>query len=223
MLIELRDVLDRDQLGAARQLLAEGTFTDGKHSAGKLARRHKNNQEFAASEEKTAAINNLVMGALVRHPVYLHAGLPQRVAAPFYSRYLTGMAYGSHIDDPIMGQGDRYRSDIAITIFLNSPEEYEGGELEVETDFGPQQVKLAAGNGVMYPASSRHQVIEITAGERLVAVTWMQSLVSEPEKRSLLYQLYLAKESLRKSDPDAEATRQVDQSYTNLVRMWSRI
>lgn len=223
MLIALRGVLDRDQLGAVRQLLADGTFVDGIRSAGQQARRHKNNQEYAASEEKTAAINNLVMGALVRHPIYLNAGLPQRVAAPFYSRYLTGMAYGGHIDDPIMGQGDRYRSDIAITVFLSSPEEYEGGELEIETDFGPQQVKLAAGSGVMYPASSRHQVNEVTAGERLVAVTWMQSLVPEPEKRSLLYQLYLAKESLRKSDPEAEATRQVDQSYANLVRMWSRI
>ena len=223
MLIELESVLSADQLMAARQLLSEGSFVDGRASAGERARRHKFNQEFVANTEKTSQINNLVMGALVRHPVYLNAGLPYRIAAPFYSRYLNGMKYGSHIDDPIMGEGDRYRSDVAITIFLNSPDEYRGGELEIETEFGPQQVKMAAGNGVMYPASSRHQVKAVTEGERLVAITWMQSLVPESSKRHLLYQLYQARERLRQLDPDGEATHQVDQSYANLVRMWSRI
>ena len=223
MLIELNNVLSAEQLLAVRQLLSEGSFVDGRASAGEQARREKNNLEFVANTEKTSAINNLVMGALVRHPVYLNAGLPVRVAAPFYSRYLAGMEYGSHIDDPIMGQSDRYRSDIAITIFLNDPSEYRGGELEIETEFGPQQVKKAAGDGVMYPASSRHQVRAVTEGERLVAITWMQSMVPDSSKRSLLYQLYLAKEKLRQFYPDDEATRQVDQSYVNLVRMWSQI
>ncbi|MGI9316178.1 MAG: Fe2+-dependent dioxygenase [bacterium] len=223
MLIGLTNVLSGEQLEVARQLLSEGSFVDGKLSAGEQAGRYKNNQEYCASEERTTAINNLVMGALIRHPVYLNAGLPRRVAAPYYCRYLPGMGYGSHIDDPIMGQGDRYRSDIAITVFLNEPDEYQGGELEIETEFGPQQAKLSAGDAVMYPASSRHRVNEVTAGVRLVAVTWMQSLVSESEKRGLLYQLYLAKESLRKSDPESEVTQQVDQSYANLVRMWSRL
>ncbi|MGB5708011.1 MAG: Fe2+-dependent dioxygenase [Arenicellales bacterium] len=221
MLIIVPSVLNQEQLGASRQLLSEGTFIDGRLSAGEQARRHKNNQEFSADDKQTSALNNLVMGALISHPVYLNAGLPRRIAAPYYCRYLSGMAYGSHIDDPIMGQGDRYRCDIAITVFLNGPDEYQGGELEIETEFGSKRVKLEAGDAVMYPASSRHSVNEVASGERLVAVTWMQSLVRESDKRSLLYQLYLAKESLRKSDPDAEVTHRVDQSYVNLVRMWS--
>ena len=116
-----------------------------------------------------------------------------------------------------------YRSDVAITLFLNSPEEYEGGELAIHTSFGPQLVKLAAGEGVMYPASSLHEVKEVTRGERCVAVTWMQSLVTQADRRELLYQLYLAREHLRKAAPDAESTHRVDQSYVNLVRMWTRL
>ncbi len=223
MLIRLPEVLNAEQLVVVRRRLAEGEFVDGKLSAGRQARRNKRNEELTDSEERMSALNNLVMGSLVRHTAYLNAGLPHNVSTPYYCRYRTGMGYGSHVDDPVMGRGSRYRSDIAITLFLNEAEEYDGGELRIETSFGRQAVKLAAGDGVMYPASSRHEVQDVTRGERLVAVTWMQSLVPGADRRELLYQLYLAKESLSKSFPDSESTHQVEQSYVNLVRMWSRM
>ncbi|NKB77595.1 MAG: Fe2+-dependent dioxygenase [Gammaproteobacteria bacterium] len=223
MLVCLENVLATPALQVAYDLLERETFVDGKSSAGEQARRGKNNQELSGGIPSAKAINNLVMGALVRHPVYLHAGLPKRIAVPFYCRYKKGMGYGSHIDDPIMGQGEKYRADIAITIFLNGPEDYEGGELEIETSFGTRKIKANAGDGIMYPASSRHQVCEVTRGERLVAVTWMQSLVPESDRRELLFQLYQAKEVLRNSDSQTSATQQVEQSHANLVRMWSQL
>ncbi len=220
MLIELPGVLNSEQLAFVQAQLAQGEFVDGRYSAGVQARRNKFNQELASPVD---ALNNIVMGSLVRHPQYLHAGLPCRVAAPFYCRYQQEMHYGLHTDDPVMGKADsRYRSDIAITLFLNSPEDYDGGELVIHTTFGVQHVKLTAGDGVMYPASSRHEVSAVTRGERLVAVTWMQSLVREPERRELLYQLYLARETLLAMQPNEPATHQVDQCYINLVRMWSQ-
>ena len=146
------------------------------------------------------------------------------VASPYYARYQPGMAYGNPLDDPIMGaDGLRYRSDIAITIFLNAPEDYGGGELVIQTAFGSQPVKLAAGEGVLYPAGSIHQVNPVTRGERLVAVTWAQSLVRDPARRELLYELGQAREKLLQSAPDAAETAQVNAAYLNLIRMWSEI
>ncbi len=227
MLVTLPGVLDVPQLAMVRSLLESGAFHDGRGSAGEIARRQKHNEELVADAGTSEALNNLVMGALVRHAVYLNAGLPHRIAAPYYSRYRRGMRYGAHVDDPVMGQGpdprSRYRCDVAITLFLNEPTEYDGGELVIHTRFGPQRVKLPAGDGVMYPASSLHEVDEVTRGERLAAVTWMQSMVPEAERRELLYSLWEARETLRAEQPDAPATRQVDQSYLNLVRMWSRV
>jgi len=164
------------------------------------------------------------MGSLVQHPVYRGGALPLRVASPLYARYTPGMSYGDHLDDPIMGaDGALYRSDVAITVFLNDPDAYDGGELIVRSSFGTNEVKLPAGDAVMYPASSLHQVREVTRGERLVAVTWVQSLVRDPARRELLYQLNQAREKLLRVFPAAEETAQVDNAYMNLIRMWGDI
>ncbi len=221
MISILKNVLDPTQLATAQQLLSQRKFLDGRVSAGKLAAQNKHNLEYVASPDNSDPVNNLVMGALIKHPVYLNAGLPHRIAAPYYSRYQKGMKYGTHVDDPIMGGREQYRSDLAITLFLNAPQQYEGGELEIETPYGSQRYKCSAGDAVMYPATMRHQVREVTDGERLVAVTWMQSLVKSPEQRALLYSLYQARQALLESNPDSPATNQVDDCYVNLVRMWS--
>lgn len=227
MLVTLEQILDEERLALVRDILAGGRFAGGRASAGERARLDKHNEELAPDDDRTSRLNDLVMGSLVRHPVYLNAGLPHRVAAPYYSRYRQDMRYGPHVDDPVMGPGPdprmRYRSDLAITVFLSREDEYDGGELVVHTDFGPRSVKLPAGDGVMYPASSLHEVRQVTRGERLAAVTWVQSLVPGAAERELLYELWRAREELRRHAPEAVSTRRVDRSYLNLVRMWTRV
>ena len=216
-------MLDRSQLNTVERLIAGGRFADGRGSAGAAAKRVKLNEELALDPARMSELNNLVMGSLVRHAVFRSAAMPRKTATPYYARYLPGMAYGNHVDDPIMGQGDLYRSDVSVTIFLNEPQDYDGGELCIQTPFGDQQVKLPAGDAVIYPSSSIHRVAEVTRGERLVAVSWIQSLVREPDRRALLHDLNQAREVLLQDRPDAAETAQVNQSYINLVRMWSDV
>jgi PKHD-type hydroxylase len=223
MLTRLINVLDPDRLGDARKLVTDGRFVNGALSAGMAAQRVKNNQELTGDERSMRQLNKLVMGSLVRHPVYRSAALPLKVAAPYYARYSAGMSYGNHVDDPIMGEGDLYRSDISVTIFLSGPDDYDGGELVIQTPFGEQFVKLPAGDAVIYPSSSVHRVAEVTRGERVVAVSWIQSMVRDPDKRALLHELNQAREKLLHDNPQAEETSRVNHAYINLVRMWSEI
>jgi PKHD-type hydroxylase len=224
MLLHLREVLKNDELKLVREWLAHANFVDGRLSAGTVAKRVKNNEELDSRAAELERLNSTVMSRLVHHAGYRSGALPLHVASPYYARYQPGMAYGNHLDDPIMGaDGLRYRSDIAITIFLNAPEDYGGGELVIQTAFGSQPVKLAAGDGVLYPAGSIHQVNPVTRGERLVAITWAQSLVRDPARRELLYELGQAREKLLQSTPDAAETAQVNAAYLNLIRMWSEI
>ncbi|MDH3899901.1 MAG: Fe2+-dependent dioxygenase [Gammaproteobacteria bacterium] len=223
MLTRLTAVLDSSQIETAKQLMQQGRFVDGILSAGMAAQRVKRNEELSLREKQLAELNNMVMGSLVRHPVYSSAALPKKIAAPYYARYTAGMSYGEHVDDPVMGQGEIYRSDLSVTIFLSEPVDYDGGELLIQTDFGEQRVKLPAGDAVLYPSSSIHRVSEVTSGERLVAVSWIQSLVRDPDKRALLHELNQARETLLQELPDAPETARVNHSYINLVRMWSEI
>ena len=226
MLIRLKNVLGPQELVKAQEILHGANYVDGKLSAGEIAAHVKHNQELDSADANMAELNNLVMGNLVRHKMYQRAALPVKIASPFYARYEVGMQYGEHIDDPIMGAGEkhqRYRSDLALTIFLNSPEDYEGGELIVQTDYGEQKIKYAAGDAVLYPATTRHCVAEVTQGVRLVAVSWVQSMVKDTEQRALLYQLSCAREKLLRKQSDEQHTKQIDLVYVNLVRMWSEL
>lgn len=223
MLTEIKGVLDRQQLEVATALIRTGRFADGTGSAGLAARRVKHNEELALDAARMSELNNLVMGSLVQHPVYRSAAMSLKVAAPYYAHYTPGMSYGEHVDDPVMGEGELYRSDLSVTVFLSDPGDYDGGELVIQTAFGEQRVKLAAGDAVLYPSSSVHRVAEVTRGERLVAVSWIQSLVRDPDKRALLHELNQARETLLREQPDAAETRQVNHAYINLVRMWSEI
>jgi len=222
MLLEIPAVLRPEQLRKVRDLLSRGRFIDGRLSAGKAARRVKHNEELGPEDQLIQPLNRIVMGSLVQHPVYQSAVLPLKIASPFYARYAPGMTYGDHVDDPVMGppQG-RYRSDVSTTVFLSEPDEYEGGELVVRTPFGDQRVKLPAGHAVVYPSSSLHHVAEVSRGERLVAVTWAQSMVRDPARRELLFELNQARERLLKHRPEEPETKQVDVAYVNLVRMWA--
>ena len=223
MLLTLPSVIDPSQLQLIQQAVQHAPFVDGKSSAGKAASQVKNNQEIDQNSEMGKQLAQVIIGNLSHNEAFKNAALPHRIATPFIAKYTTGMTYGFHIDDPVMGQEQRFRCDVACTIFLNNPDDYEGGELCIRTSFGEQKIKLPAGDAVVYPASSLHQVAEITRGERIVAVTWIQSLVRDPAKRELLYELGLAREKLLNEKPQSEESAQVDHAYTNLVRMWAEI
>jgi PKHD-type hydroxylase len=222
MLLAIPRVLEPDELALARSWLADARFVDGRLSAGSAARRVKSNQEIELAAPVREQLDRLVMGNLVRHPVYRGGALPLHAASPLYARYRPGMSYGDHLDDPVMGaDGVMYRSDVAVTVFLSAPDEYDGGELVIRMPSGEQVVKLPAGDAVLYPAGTLHHVEPVVRGERLVAVTWVQSMVRDAARRELLYGLNAARETLLQAAPEAVETAQVNAAYLNLFRMWA--
>lgn len=224
MMLHIPRVIDPVQLGVILGALKQARFVDGKLSAGMAAEKVKRNEEMDQHTETAIQLSKIIIGNLYNHALFRSAAMPLRVATPFFARYRPGMTYGDHIDDPVMGgDAQRFRCDIATTIFLNAPEEYAGGELLIRTQFGDQQIKLPAGDAVVYPASSLHQVAEVTKGERLVAVTWIQSMIREPAKREILHELNLAREKLLQEPASGDTAKQVDHAYTNLVRMWAEV
>jgi PKHD-type hydroxylase len=221
MVITIPDLLTSEQIEAICSVLRQGRFNDGRLSAGKDAGPQKNNLELSADADRFEALNSVVMTALVQHPLYLQAAIPAKISAPIYARYLPGMEYGGHIDDPIMGTpGASYRSDISITVFLNSPDEYEGGELCIDSSQGGGEYKLPAGSVLLYPSTRYHAVRQVSAGERLVAVTWVQSYIRHVDQREILMQLDQAR-ALLENDIDSPAYRRINLCYANLFRMWA--
>lgn len=224
MLIEIPNILDTNKLTNIRTMLEKVTFVDGKHSAGQAASRVKNNEEMKQGTQQAEYLDHLLMGSLAENASFRSGALPYRVAQPVFARYTQGMQYGDHVDDPIMGSGpEKFRTDVSITVFLNEPADYDGGELIINTTYGEKAVKLPAGSAVLYPSASVHRVAEITRGERLAAIVWLQSMVRDPGQRELLFELDQARNKLLADNPDALETKQVDRAYVNLVRMWSEV
>ena len=224
MLISIPAVLDSSQLKKIQGILDSARFVDGRLSAGLTARKVKNNEEIPADSPELSQLNNIVMNSLYNHPTYQAAVLPHRQATPFYARYSENKAYGNHVDDPVMGpMNGRYRTDVSTTIFLNEPDEYEGGEIVICAQLGERKIKLAAGDAITYPSGSLHHVAKVTKGTRLVAVTWAQSMIRDADKRELLFNLHKTRESLQQKFPDDEEVLKIDHTYINLVRMWAEI
>ena len=223
MLLHIPKLIDQQQLDVILPAIQESSFVEGKLSAGKTAQKVKNNQELEQSSEVAQHLSKIVVGNLYNNKPFRDASLPHRIATPYFAKYQKGKSYGSHIDDPVMGgEGQKFRCDIALTIFLSSPKDYNGGELCIQTEFGEQQCKFEAGDIVLYPASSLHRVNEVTSGTRIVGVTWIQSMVRDPAKRQILYNLCQARDTLNNSKMK-QTNDQVEHSYNNLVRMWSEV
>ena len=224
MLLEIPGLLNEAQLNKIDEVLAKAEFVDGKLTAGSAASRVKHNEEMKAEPKSMELLIRILTSAMAHNRTFRSAVLPYRMADPIFARYQSGMTYGDHVDDPLMGHsGQRFRTDVSMTVFLRSPESYQGGELVIGTTFGRQQVKLKAGSAVIYPSSSLHHVAPVTGGERLVALAWIQSYVRDPARRELLYELDQAREHLLHDAPEDPHTALVDKSYVNLLRMWSDV
>ncbi|WP_439518610.1 Fe2+-dependent dioxygenase [Hydrogenophaga sp.] len=224
MLLTLPDILNTEELHQARQALDDAPWTDGRESAGTQAREVKNNQQLPHDSEAAQAIRALVLRGLDRSPRFFSAVLPLKVFTPRVNRYRgDSNAYGNHIDNAVrvLQGGQRVRTDVSCTVFLNDPADYDGGELVVTDTYGEHRIKLPAGHAVIYPGTSLHQVSPVTRGERLACFFWVQSLVRSDEHRRLLFDLDMNLLALRQRHGETPETTALTGTYHNLLRLWS--
>ena len=226
MLVAIANALGAQQLHEVRARLeaAGDAWVDGRVSAGWQGAPVKHNEQIDERAAVAAECQSIILGALERHPLFISAVLPSEVYPPMFNRYGQGMAFGAHVDGSVRihpHTGRKLRTDVSATLFLNEPDEYDGGELVVHDAFGTQRVKLAAGDMVVYPATSLHEVTPITRGRRLASFFWVQSLLRDDAQRAMLFDLDNAIQRLNATDADAEARRSLVGVYHNLMRQWS--
>jgi PKHD-type hydroxylase len=223
-MLHLPRLLDDDDLRSARALLEVAPWQDGRASAGGQAAQAKNNQQLPPDAEAARALQAIVLGALDRSPAFLAAALPKKLFPPRFNRY-GGAAnhYGRHVDNAVRftANGVRVRTDLSCTLFLSEPADYDGGELVVHGTGTSRQAKFAAGDAVLYPGTSVHEVLPVTRGTRLAAFFWIESMVRSNEQRELLHRMDMALMALREKDGDSAATVALTGTYHNLLRMWA--
>lgn len=223
MSVILQQVLGPEDQERVRRDLAELTWTSGKRTAGAAARDVKENLQADGADPRVQALERFVVDALRRHPLFEIAARPARLTRVMFSRYQPGMTYGAHTDDALMGAGDdKLRTDLAFTIFLADSQSYEGGALVIGSALGEQEIKLEAGDAILYPAGSIHYVAPVTNGERLAAVGWVQSFIPDAAQREVLFDLSVSRTRLAQAGAAREDLLPIDKSISNLLRMWSR-
>ena len=218
MILTLPELVTPDELALIKQKIATVPFIEGKATAGELLKSVKNNQQIPWNHPVMKEITDLVMRALGRCDAFMSLAQPRRLAAMLVSRYEPGMAYGAHVDAPIMGEPNHVRSDVSFTLFLNEPDTYQGGELAFENGSGETAFKLPARSAICYPTGQLHRVRPVEQGERLAGVGWVQSLVREPAIRELLHDLSEARELLVGQEGAGRAVELLTKSYSNLLR-----
>ncbi|PKO79826.1 MAG: Fe2+-dependent dioxygenase [Betaproteobacteria bacterium HGW-Betaproteobacteria-13] len=224
MLIPIENVLSKDEVLHFRQQLAAADWQDGVKTAGTLARSAKTNLQLEDGSALAVALGNHILRKLGNHPAFISAALPHRIFPPKFNCYRNGGAYGLHVDSALMavgGTGLTVRSDLSATLFLSEPDEYDGGELQIDGPFGVQAVKLGAGDMVLYPSSSLHQVTPVTRGERIASFFWIQSMVQQQEDRTLLFDLDRAIQGLTPDSATRPDLITLTQVYHNLLRRWA--
>jgi len=218
--VHIPSLLKPEELSEIDGLLANAKFLDGKASATLPAQTVKNNLQLDTEGDDLADIRSILGEALKTSPLFGVAALPKTIHPFLISKYTPGNAYGWHVDSPLMGQPP-LRTDLAMTIFLSDPNDYQGGELIVQTDVGTSMFKPAKGDAILYPCQFIHGVNEVTDGTRLAAVTWIQSNVKSPDQREILFQLNQIHALLYGRSPNAPETTLLLQAHANLFRMWS--
>jgi PKHD-type hydroxylase len=221
MILCIADVLSPSDLEAIRTTLDDAAFADGRSTAGWHARAVKHNEQIAPGSKAAREAGDRIRAALEANDVFRSGVLPHTIRPLLFSRYGEGMSYGPHVDDAVMGRTARARSDVSVTVFLNETADYEGGELVIESSGGEQAYKLPAGHAIAYPSTTLHRVEPVTRGTRLVAVTWVQSLVRSAEDREILFDLDLARRAIFGQRGKTREFDLIAKSYANLLRKWS--
>ena len=225
MLVHIQGLLQADEVRQARQILDDAPWQDGRLTAGEQSARAKRNEQLREDCEETRAAQRVLLAGLERHALFFSAALPKQISPPLFNRYGgSANSFGNHVDSAVRflrdGSG-RVRTDISCTVFLSSPESYDGGELVIEDTFGEQRVKLAAGDMVLYPGTSVHRVLPVTRGHRVASYFWIQSMVRSDEQRRLLFDMDNHLRHLRSAYGEADAgVIGLTSTYHNLLRMW---
>ncbi|MEL6694026.1 MAG: Fe2+-dependent dioxygenase [Pseudomonadota bacterium] len=223
MLITIASVLDNNTLEQARSLMKVLRWADGAETAGATAREVKRNLQADLSSRSGAELRDLLKGAIQSHPVVQAAAQPSRYSKLIVSKTEVGGGYGLHIDNALMPHGgDKMRTDVSFTLFLSDPEEYEGGELQIEHAGQSIQAKPEAGDLVLYPSTSLHQVVPVSSGSRLACVGWIESRIKSAEDRELLFDMTNLKSELAKHYPAQSAEMLVSAKIlSNMIRRFS--
>lgn len=225
MIYHIPNVLNQEQVLWFKQQLSQANWCDGKQTAGTLSAQVKINQQLSEEDPLTSQLSNIILDALSQNELFITAALPLDIIPPLFNRYENNQSFGFHVDNAIRrirGTNHRLRTDLSCTLFFNHPDEYEGGELIIEDTYGYHEVKLPAGDMVLYPSTSLHQVTAVTSGTRTAAFFWVQSMVRNDEDRHMLYTLDQTIQSLRMElgDTHTEVIK-LTNLYHNLIRKWA--
>ena len=221
MILTIDGILTSDQVNQILETLSQGKFVDGQTTAGWHAKLVKQNTQLAKTTPQSQDLENLVIDALQGHLLLKLAVQPKYIHSLRFSRYETGMSYGSHTDNALMGGQRFFRSDVSFTLFLSDPESYSGGELVIEKSEGDLRYKLAAGSILLYPSSFLHRVEPVTDGTRLVVVGWIESLIRDPSKREILFDIDTVRRSIFAKEGKTVEFDLLAKTHANLLRHWA--
>ena len=219
MIFAIADLLSSEELTNINSILSKAEFVDGKLTAGWHAKLVKNNQQLKGGTAQTKDLQGKIRAALNRNALFQTAVRPKSIHSILFSRYDEGMSYDRHVDNALMG--NLYRSDVSFTLFLNSPEEYQGGELIAEGVQDEKSFKLDAGSVLIYPSTTIHRVNTVTKGTRLVAVGWVQSFIRDASDRELLFDLDTVRRSIFAKEGKTVEFDLISKSIANLLRKWA--
>lgn len=226
MLLHIPQVLNKAEVAQFRQLLASADWTDGRATVGPQGAKVKQNRQLPIDSVLAKELGAVILQRLYQHPLFLSAAIPHRTVPPLFNVYSGGEHYGLHVDGAIRilpGSTLSLRTDLSSTLFLSEPEDYDGGELQILDTYGEHQVKLPAGDLILYPSTSLHQVLPVTRGERVCSFFWSQSQVRDSEKRALLFNLDQQILSLRSQLGDSAEVLALTGHYHNLLRLWAEL
>jgi PKHD-type hydroxylase len=224
VLLQIPEVLNGEQVRQIRARIDGASWVDGNATSGHQSAKAKYNEQLPEDSPVAREAGEAVVAALGRSKLFFSAALPRRVFPPLFNRYTGGMNFGNHVDGAIRVHaptGQRIRTDLSATLFLTAPEDYDGGELLVEDNFGAHSVKLPAGHMVLYPASSLHRVTPVTRGARVSSFFWIESMVRDDAQRTLLFDMDMAILRMAADHPGHPALVSLTGCYHNLLRMWA--
>jgi PKHD-type hydroxylase len=226
MMVHVPQILSADQIARCRAVMEQAAWVDGRVTAGPQSAQVKHNLQLPETAPEARELGDMVLAALGRSALFFSAVLPKQVFPPLFNRYDSGMTFGAHVDNAIRGYLDtslKVRTDVSATLFISAPDDYDGGELVVEDSYGSHHVKLPAGDMIVYPGTSLHNVTPITRGSRIASFFWTQSLIRDDARRTLLFDLDMAIRRLTADHPGHASLVALTAVYHNLLRQWAEV